>query len=125
MEELRRKHDAIMEEERAAEKEKEDRRKARAKAEREERDRASAERAQACSSTPSSSNTPAPWGQGMPITGVPDAAALARQEAEKAAFIERQAEHCARRRQQEKKRIEEEMRKSSFLELSWQLHNCD
>jgi hypothetical protein len=99
MEELRRAHDRHAEEERAAEKEKEERRKARAKEERELR-QAAEQRAQArLSSAPSSTNTPAPWPQGMPITGEPDAAPNARREAGKSASLEQAAEHSARLRQ--------------------------
>jgi hypothetical protein len=116
MEELRRKHETLVEEERAAEQEKEERRKARAKAERERRDQ---ERAHAeSSSTPSSSSTPAPWPQGMPITGALDAAAHARREADKGASLEQAAEHSARLRQREKVHIQEAMRKMGAIRLA-------
>jgi hypothetical protein len=118
MEELRRAHDGHVEEERAADKEKEEKRKARAKDERERRDRAAAERAQAGSSTPSSSNTPAPWPQGMPITGAADAATHARRVAGKGASLEQVAEHSARLRQQEEERIQEELRRMEVLRIA-------
>jgi hypothetical protein len=126
MEKLRRKHDAIVEKERAAEKEKEERRKARAKDERERRDQAAAERERTGSSSiPSNSNTPAPWPQGMPITGPAGAAAEARREAEKGALLEQAAEHSARLRQQEKVRIQEAMRKLDLLLLAQQIQRGD
>jgi hypothetical protein len=115
MQELRRKHEMHVQQERAADKAKEERRKARAKDERERR-KAVAERAQAgSSSTPS---TPAPWPQGMPITGAADAAAHARRSAGKGASLEQVAEHRARLRQQEKDRVQEAQRKMEALRLA-------
>jgi hypothetical protein len=79
--------------------------------------RVAAERAQAgSSSTPSS--TPAPWPQGLPITGAGDAAARARRGAEKSASLEQAAEHLARLRLQEEERIQEELRKMKALRLA-------
>jgi hypothetical protein len=118
MEELRRKHDALVEEERAADKEKEERRKARAKDERERRDRAAAERAQAGSSLTPRNNTPAPWPQGMPITGTADAAAHARRAAGKSASLEQVAEHSARLRKQEEELVQEDLRELKALRLA-------
>jgi hypothetical protein len=117
MEELRRAHERHVEEERAVERAKEERRKARAKEERERRE-AAAERAQAGASTPSSSSTPAPWPQGMPITGAADAAAQARREEEKSASLEQAAKHSARLRQQEEERVHEAQRKMEALRLA-------
>jgi hypothetical protein len=121
MEELRRAHDRHEEEERAAEKDKEEKRRARAKDERERRNRAAAERAQAGSLTPSSSSTPAPWPQGMPITGAADAAAQARRAAGKGASLEQVAEHSARLRQQEEERIQSEVRRMEVLGIADQI----
>jgi hypothetical protein len=119
MEELRRAHDRHLEVERAAEKEKEERRKARAKDERERRDRTAAERAQAGSlSIPSSSSTPAPWPQGVPITGAVDAAAQARRAAGKSASLEQVSEHSTRLRQQGEEHIQEELRRMEALRLA-------
>jgi hypothetical protein len=117
MEDLRRAHEQRVEEELAAEREKEKQRKARAKAEREQRMRVADERAQAGSSSAPSS-TPAPWPQGLPITGPDDAAARARREAEKSAMLEQAAEHIARLRQQEEQRVQEELHKMEALRLA-------
>jgi predicted house-cleaning NTP pyrophosphatase (Maf/HAM1 superfamily) len=117
MEELRRAHERHLEEERAAEREKEKQRKARAKAEREQRMRVAAERARASSSSAPSS-TPAPWPQGLPITGADDAAARARREAGKSASLDQAAEHLARLRYQAEERVQEELRKMEALRLA-------
>jgi hypothetical protein len=117
MEVLRRAHERHEEEERAAEREKEERRKARAQAERERRKRTKARRAQA-GSTPSSNNTPAPWPQGMPITGAADAAAGERREAGKYASQDQAVEHSARLRQREEQRVQEEVRRMEILRLA-------
>jgi hypothetical protein len=114
MEELRRKHEMHLEEERAAEKAKDEKRQARAKAGRERRKRAAAERAQAgSSSTPSS--TPAPWPQGLPMTG---AAAQARRETDQSASLEQAAEHSAHLRQQEEERVQDALRMVGALRLA-------
>jgi hypothetical protein len=118
MEELRRAHERHLEKERAADKEKEERRKARAKDERERRDRAAAERARAGSSNHSNRSAPAPWPQGMPITGAADAAAEARREADKSASLEQAAEHSTHLRQRERARIEEALRRMETLRLA-------
>jgi predicted house-cleaning NTP pyrophosphatase (Maf/HAM1 superfamily) len=117
MQQLRRAHEGHVEEERAAEREKEKQRKARAKAEREQRMRVAAKRAQPGSSSAPSS-TPAPWPQGLPITGADDAAARARREAGKSASLEQVAEHLARLRQQEAERVQEELRRMETLRLA-------
>jgi hypothetical protein len=119
MQELRRKHEMHVEEEGAAEKDKEKQRKARTKAEWEQRDRKAAERARAgSSSTASSSSTPAPWSQGMPITGAANAAAHARREAHKSPSLEQAAGHSARLRQQEDERMQKDLRKMEALRLA-------
>jgi hypothetical protein len=125
MEGLRRAHDRHVEEELAAEKDKEKQRKARADAERSRREQTKAERAKAGSSTPRSSRTPAPWPQGLPMTGMVDAAAKARHEAVKSASLEQAAEHSARLRQQEGERVQEELRKMEALRLAQQIQRGD
>jgi hypothetical protein len=126
MEGLRRAHDRHVEEERAAEKDKEKQRKARADAERKQREQAKAERAKAgSSSTPRSSRTLAPWPQGLPITGVVDAAAKARHEAVKSASLEQAAEYAARLLKQEGDRVQEALRKIEALRQAEQIQRGD